>query len=175
MSGNIAIVLVVGAILVLFAGVGAYYIVRYMRGSIKLRLLKKGFDAGEKVAGSFEVLTRKAIEGRRLYVALIGEEVTRRRQGDSTRTSRREIFRREETLEEARSFGAGERGEYNFEIETPSAAGGGFGDSTLGKVLETGVSLLGGGRRYLRWKVEVRLDAKGVDLGASKRITVNFG
>jgi len=174
MLANVAGFVIIGVILVVVVLVAGYYILRYMRGSIKVVLSKSGFNPGEKVAGTFELKTRKMIEARRLYAALVGEEVTKERRGDKTRTRRREIYRDEQTLDEARTFAAGETLEYSFELTAPSVDGPDFLDSPLGQVLKTGVSLLSGRRRYLRWKVEVRLDAKGIDLRSSKRITLNM-
>jgi len=174
MLANVAGFVIGGVILVVVVLVAGYYILRYMRGSIKVALPKSGFNPGEKVAGTFELKTRKMIEARRLYAALVGEEVTKERHGDKTRTRRREIYRDEQTLEETRTFAAGETLGYNFELTVPSVDGPDFLDSPLGQALKTGVSLLSGRRRYLRWKVEVRLDAKGIDLSSSKRITLNI-
>ena len=53
-----------------------YYVVRFMRGSIKLSLARTMFNQGDTIAGSFELLTKKAIEGNKLVVSLIGVKVT---------------------------------------------------------------------------------------------------
>jgi len=89
MLANVAGFVIGGVILVVVVLVAGYYILRYMRGSIKVALPKSGFNPGEKVAGTFELKTRKMIEARRLYAALVGEEVTKERHGDKTRTRRR--------------------------------------------------------------------------------------
>lgn len=174
MLANLAGLVIGGVIVIVVVLVAGYYILRYMRGSLKMVLPMNGFDPGEKVAGSFELKTRKIIEARRLYAALVGEEVTKERRGDKTRSRRREIYRDEQTIEETRTFAAGETLEYSFELTAPSVDGPDFLDSALGQALKTGMSLLSGRRRYLRWKVQVRLDAKGIDLSSSKRITLNM-
>ncbi len=167
--------IVIPAILVLgvVLAVG-YFVIRFMRGSIKLILSKNSFNEGEQITGSFELTTRKEIEGNRLYVMLVGKEVSKEGSGDKTRTHTREIYRDEVTIEEAKTFSAGERKNYDFQLSTPASAGPDFSSSPLGKTLKVGMELLGGRRSYLRWVVEARLDAKGVDLTSRKKITVNM-
>ena len=162
-------ILVLGVMLV-----AGYYIIRFMRGSIKITLAKNSFNEGEQIAGSFELTTRKEIVGNRLYVMLVGKEVTKERRGGKTRTRTREIYRDELTIEEAKTFPSGQTMNYDFQLATPSSAGPEFLTSPLGETLKVGMELFGGRRRYLRWMVEVRLDAKGVDLASRKKITVNM-
>ena len=167
--------IVIPAIAVLaVALVAGYYIIRFMRGSIKITLAKNSFSEGEQITGSFELTTRKEIDGNRLYVMLVGKEVTKERHGDKTRTRMREIYRDEVTIEGAKTFSPGQTMKHDFQLATPSSAEPDFLDSSLGKTLKVGMELLGGRRSYLRWIVEARLDAKGVDLVSRKKITVNM-
>jgi predicted small secreted protein len=167
--------IVIPAILVLAVVlVAGYFIIRYMRGTIKITLPKNSFNEGEQITGSFELTTRKEIDGNRLYVMLVGKEVTKERRGDKTRTHTREIYRDELTIEEAKTFPSGQTMNYDFQLATPSSAGPDFLSSPLAKTLKVGIQLLGGRRSYLRWLVEVRLDAKGVDLASRKKITINM-
>ncbi len=167
--------IVIPAILVLAVVIVAgYYFIRFTRGSIKITLAKNSFNEGEQITGSFELTTRKEIDGNRLYVMLVGKEVTKERRGDKTRTHTREIYRDELTIEEAKTFPAGQTMNYDFQLATPSSAGPDFLSSPLGKTLKVGMELLGGRRSYLRWIVEARLDAKGVDLSSRKKVTVNM-
>ena len=167
--------IVIPAVIVLVVAlIAGFYIIRFMRGSIKMTLTKNSFSPGEQLTGSFELITRKEIDGNRLFVSLIGKEVTKERHGDKTRTRTREIYRDEVTIEDAKIFAAGATANYNFELATPSSSGPDFLDSTLGKTLKVGMELLGGRRTHLQWMVEARLDAKGVDLAAQKKITLNM-
>ncbi len=168
---KIAIPVIVVLALVLVA---VYYIIRFMRGSIKITLAKNSFNEGDQITGSFELTTRKEIEGNRLYVMLVGKEVTKERRGDKTITHTREIYRDEVTIEDAKIFSAGQTTNYDFQLATPSSSGSDFLSSPLGKTLKVGMELLGGRRSYLKWVVEARLDAKGVDLVSRKKITVNM-
>ena len=167
--------IVIPAILVLAVVlVAGYFIIRYMRGSIKITLAKNSFNEGEQITGSFQLTTRKEIDGNRLYVMLVGKEVTKEGRGDKTSTHTREIYRDELTIEEAKTFPSGQTMDYDFQLATPSSAGPDFLTSPLGKTLKVGMELLAGRRSYLRWIVEVRLDAKGVDLASRKKIAVNM-
>ena len=173
MSGSSVMLIVIAVLVVIAAPVAVYFILRYMRGSIRVTLPRTAFNPGEKVSGSFQLKVRKNIEGNRLYTVLIGQEVTKVRQGDSTRTQTREVYRSEVTLETVRAFSAGETHRYDFEIAAPTAQEPEFLNSPLGQSLKAGLELLGGQRRYLRWRIEVRLDAKGIDLASSRRISIN--
>jgi len=174
MSGDVVTIVIVGALILAALIVAGYYLLRFLRGRIKIRLPKYAFNTGEKVTGTFDLKIRKPIEGNRLYAALIGEEEIRERRGDKTRTHRNEVFRNEQTLEQSKSFIAGWSQRYNFELSTPSAQEPDFLNSSLGKTLKMGIELLSNTRRRLQWKVVVRLDAKGIDLASKKSISVNM-
>jgi predicted small secreted protein len=174
MSAEILKIAIPAIVLLALVLVAVYYIIRFMRGSIKITLAKNSFNEGEQITGSFELTTRKEIEGNRLYVMLVGKEVTKERRGDKTRTHTREIYRDEVTIEDAKTFSAGQTMNYDFQLATPSSSGSDFLSSPLGKTLKVGMDLLGGRRSYLKWVVEARLDAKGVDLASRKKITVNM-
>lgn len=150
------------------AGAAAYYIARYLKGSITIALPRSSFNAGEAVEGSFELLARREISGNALTAALVASETTTERdfKGRSRRHTR-EIFRTGQTVEQARVYPAGYKGSYNFRITLPDgqfAAGGPMLGGTLGFLL--------GANRRVSWKVEVRLDAAGVDLASSEKIYV---
>lgn len=160
--------------------IGGYYVMRYRRGSVKLMLSRRGFGPGETVTGTFEMTTRQEIEGKRLYAALVGEEVTREPHRSSsdgrqtTRTHTREIYRDEHTIEQDVTYPAGHVIKREFELTAPTSSGQGSLQSPLGKTFQLGMELLGGRRTDLRWTVEVRLDAKGIDLSTSENVTVNL-
>lgn len=169
----------VTAAIVVVALIGGYYIMRYRRGSVEVILSKHGFNPGEKVRGTFKMTTRQDIEGKRLYAAFVGEEVTRHHHGDSsgsesTRTDTKEIYRDEYTIEEGVNYPAGQTIEREFELTAPTSSGQGSLESPLGKTVQLGMELFGGHRTDLRWTVEVCLDAKGIDLAGSENVTVEL-
>ena len=166
----IAVLLVIGV-----AAVIAYYVARFMRGTIRLTMAHTAFNPGDPISGSFELHTKKAVEGNRLIVSLIGTQVTRTRGNDGEmRTRTREIYRDEVLLEEARSYEAGARATHNFEIAAPDMHSAEFMDSALGQALSAALSLISNKSTRIKWRVEARLDARGVDLAASKAVSLNI-
>ena len=161
--------LLVFAALAAVAGVAAYYIARYLKGSITINLPRTAFNGGEQVEGSFQLLTRKEVNANNLTAALVATEVTKERgyKGRTT-THTREIYRSGQTLEHARVYPAGYQASYNFKIAAPESTQPFGQDSALG----TAMGMLSGFGRRIDWRVEVRLDAEGVDLAASRKISV---
>ncbi len=144
-----------------------------MRGSIKLHLLRTTFSPGDAITGYFELQTKKAIEGNKLTVSLIGTQVTKTREGGKTRTRSREIYREELLLEGENTYRAGHRDRYDFDMVAPDSNAPQFMNSPLGQALTSALRALGGNRSRLDWRVEARLDARGVDLAASAKVTIN--
>jgi hypothetical protein len=163
---------VVGGVIL---SIAAYYILRFLRGSIKLSLPKTIFNPGEAITGSFELQTKKDLEGNKLLVSLIGTEITKSYHNGKQRTHTHEIYRDSVVVEEARPYSAGYLANYTFSIPTPDskAPASELLNSTIGKTLTTAFQLLGNRSSQLKWKIEARLDAKGVDLATSKPISIN--
>lgn len=151
----------------------AYYIARFLRGTITLELPRAVFSPGDTITGSFDLHTKKSIHGNRLIVSLIGVQVTKTYENGKTRTRSREIYRDEFLVEEARSYPAGYTATHTFEISTPNMQSPEFLKSTVGQALTAAFRLLGDRSAHLKWKVEARLDAKGVDLATAKSISIN--
>jgi hypothetical protein len=179
MPNNLILILILAAIGVVMAIVAGYYVVRFMRGSIKITMVRTGYNAGETITGSFELHTKKPIEGNKLTVSLICQEVTRTRRGGKTRTHTEEVYRDEKIIEEARMYHPGHKATHQFEIKAPDFGSGRVPaevtDSPVFQAIGMAARFLGSSRSYLKWRVEARLDAKGVDLAASKKVTVNVG
>ncbi len=159
---------------VLIVAVIAYFVIRFMRGSIKLSLPQTAFEPGQPITGGFELITKKTIEGHKLIVSLIGTQVTEFYEDGKKRTRTREIYRNEVLVEEARTYPAGHTAQHEFEIPTPNTGSSDFMNSALGQTLVGALRLLSDSRTRLKWKVQARLDAKGVDLAATKRVYINM-
>jgi len=175
MPDNLVLILVLAAVGAVLAIVAGYYVVRFMRGSIKLTMVRTSFNPGDAITGSFELHTKKPIEGNKLTVSLIGTQVTKTRQGGKTRTRSHEVYRDEKVLEEATRYPAEHRSTHEFEITAPNSNAPDFANSPVFQALAGAMRMLSSRQSYLKWRVEARLDAKGVDLAASKKITVNVG
>ena len=170
----IAVILIITVVVVIVAAIVTYYVLRFMRGSIKLTLLRTAFNPGETISGSFDLQTKKTIEGKKLVVRLIGTKKTTTGHGDNKKTRTEEIYRDEVVLEGEKQYPAGHAATHEFEINTPNTGSSDFMNSALGQALTGAMRLLSDRRTRLKWKVEARLDAKGIDLAASKTISINM-
>jgi len=147
MSGTTILILVLVGLGAVVAAVITYYVLRWMRGSLKIHLPQTGFRPGDVIAGRIDLRVKKPIEGNRLYVGLVGTEVTRTRGSDGrTRSSSREIHRDERTIEEARSYPAGHSASHDFELAAPKMSESDLAGSLLGGALKTAATLLSGRR-----------------------------
>lgn len=175
---NIAIIvlIVLGAVAVAVAGV---FIAKGRKGKMTVTLTKGGYQSGEPVQGTLDVLLKKDLDAQRLFVSLIGEEVEEYRESDGDRRTRtHEIYRDEVDLEPGRVFPAGFQESYSFELiapggdHLPKAASAGILD---GVNLNIGGMSIGNDRRTrLKWKVVGRLDVKGLDVTASRNVQINL-
>lgn len=161
--------LIIAAVIAAVAGAAAYFVARFLKGRIRISLPRASFAAGEMVEGSFALEAKKEIRGNGLLAALVATETYTERdfKGRSHRKTR-EVQRISHTVEAARVYPPGYTANYNFKIGLPAGGLGGDVGAALGGVL----SLLGGFGRRVDWRVEVRLDAEGVDLASSERIHV---
>ena len=150
-----------------------YYVVRCMRGSLKMSLPRTTFNPGDAIEGRFDLQAKQAIQGNKLIASLIGVQTSEYHEHGRTQRRSQEIYRDEVTLEDARLYPAGYTRSYDFRIVVPAAPGSGFVNSSLGKTLAVVLDVIGNRRMQLRWTVEARLDAKGVDLATAKTISIN--
>ncbi len=161
--------LIIGVVLAAVLGAAAYFVARFLKGKIKINMPRDSFSQGETVEGSFELLAKKEIRGNELLAALVAtESYTERDFKGRSRRKTREIYRTGQQVEAGRVYPAGYRADYNFKIALPPGQVGGGGGSLLGGAL----NLLGSFGSRVEWRVEVRLDAEGVDLASSRRIYV---
>ena len=143
---------------------------RMLKGNIKLELAQTSIPADEPVRGSFVVTAKKAIEGNRLFVALIAQETKKWKEGDETKTEKHEIYRDEKQIEGPRQYPAGEVTTHQFELVRPASEEESQPQGTAGKALAFGMSMLSNKTTQVNWYVEVRLDAKGIDLYTSQQV-----
>ena len=98
----------IGAIAVIVLGIIAYFVIRMMKGKVEIELPKRGYNPGEQISGSVNLISRKELKMNRFYVALIGYELIERTDSDGNRKTRKnEIYRYEHNLAEAGSLRAG--------------------------------------------------------------------
>ena len=175
MPENTSLIVICTILGLLLVGVIAYFVMRFLRGSIKLTMPQTSFGAGQMISGSFDLMTKKSIQGNQLFVTLRGVKETKIRDGEKTRTRRDEIYCDQVTLEDAREYPAGYSAKYDFQISTPNVQSPEFMNSGVGQALVSAFRLLSDRRTRIKWRVEARLDAKGIDLAASKSVQLNLG
>ncbi len=168
------IVAIVAGVVVL--AIIAYFIARFLRGTIKLTLVRTAFNPGDTITGSFDLHAKKAIEGNKLVVRLIGTQITEtsREEKTGTDTDSKEIYRDEVVVEGARAYPAGHMATHQFEIATPQTQTPEFLNSTTGQILSSALRFATNNSTRIKWQIEVRLDAKGIDLATSKPVTINI-
>jgi len=169
-SGILIVVLFAGGLL----GVITYHVTRFLRGSITITLPRTAYMPGEVLSGSLELHAKKAIVGNRLTVSLVGLEVTRVRANGKTSTQTSEIYRDEVVLEDAASYPPGHRSQHFFTLAVPNPRAPELPDVPMAQALETAVKLFGNCGSRQKWRLEARLDAKGVDLVASRPLSIEL-
>lgn len=185
---NVGMVIVVVVLVIIVGAIAAFYVIRTMKGKLEIDLAKTGFNSGEPVEGSVTLTTRKSLELRRLYVALIGYQIIEHYDSDGQRKTRKnEIYRDEFNLEEGQSIPSGYQKTYEFSLVAPgnkSSAGGAMANDHPGSALVNAVGsavktlgalgAFGTSSSRLEWKVEARADLPGVDIANSKNVRVNM-
>ena len=178
---------VIGVLVLVVVAIAAYYILRFMKGKLELHLSHSSATSGEPIQGSVRVEAKKELHGR-LKVSLVCVEEYREyksnhgdddEEGDREEVNREEIFRKEHILEKTGTFSPGDPQEYQFEMIVPHASdftgrgSGSAGRGLVGTMLSM-ADASGHDRREYHWHVEARLDVKGVDLFAKKRVNVRL-
>ncbi|MFK0569983.1 hypothetical protein [Endozoicomonas sp.] len=174
MTDNPTVMIVSAVVVIILVATAAYYIIRFLRGSIKLLLPRTVFNPGDAIVGSFDLHTKKAIPGNQLIISLIGiEKVKRRKEDGGFETYSEEVYRDDVLLEESRVYPAGYKTTHEFEISIP---GEGEEESSgpAFQALATAFSMLSQRSVTLSWKVEARLDAEGVDLATAQSVSINI-
>ncbi len=173
MSDSNVIILIVAIVGAIIIGVGVFFLLRFLRGTIKVYLPVTSFNPGEEINGKFDLQVKKPIHGKRLVVSLIGTQHIRSRKGEESNTRTQEIFRQESVLEANTDYRAGFTQSYNFSIVIPNAGKTGIIDNPLAQSLVAFANMANRSRIEMRWKVEARLEAKGIDLVGNKKVNVN--
>lgn len=171
MDGTAWFLIVIAVVVLAFVGYG---MARRARGSIELTLPKTAFEPGEAIRGTFVLHTKKPIEAQRLVVTLTATEVTETTEDGKASSRSNQVFRDERVLEEARAYTAETRETRDFEIGVPNPEPPEAPASPIGRTALMALRAVSRSRTHLRWRLEVRLVAKGIDLVASKQVSVNL-
>lgn len=178
--------IVIAVFVLILGGIAAYYLARFMKGKLALELSRNSASSKELITGRVTLEAKKDIRGL-LKVSLVGREKRTRRDHDGdSETEYVEVYRYDHILEETRSFEAGFRQDYGFDLLAPTSAevrsGGGaikaaantMGDGAMGGVLKAAAGAADFMAGRVDWHVESMLDADGVDLFTKEKCTVNL-
>jgi len=171
MDGAVWILIIVAVLVLAFVGYG---MARRARGSIELSLPKTAFEPGETIRGSFVLHAKQPIEARRLVVSLTATEVTKTTEDGKTKSRSRQAFRDERVLADERAYAAETRETHEFEIDVPNPERPEALGSPVAGAAFAALRAMSRSRTHLRWRLEVRLAAKGIDLVAAKQVSVNL-
>jgi len=171
MDGTVWFLIVIAV--VALAAIG-YGMARRARGSIELTLPDAAFDPGEAIRGTFVLHAKKPIEGERLVVSLTATEVTETTEDGKPRSHAKQVFRDERVLDEARVYAAGTRETREFEVGVPDPDLPDASAPPIGGAARSALKAMSRSKTQLRWRLEVRLVAKGIDLVASRPVSVNL-
>ena len=189
-AGNTQAALIMGGIgAAIIVPIVLYFTFRMLKGSLKVELDQKNVSSGQAITGKLHLHTKKAIHCDRLFIALIGERERRRSRSSSNSSNSTywdEFYRDEVDVWIDQPLHAGMRESMNFEMQAPTegqAMNTGQAiqkaaeevDNEIAKTLMQGVGTVAsalGGRK--RWRVVTRLETKGVDLAASKKLHVSL-
>ena len=153
---------------IVIIGIITYYVIRFLKGSLKINLEKNYFYFGDEINGTIKLKAKKIIESDRFLVALVEEEL--RSTGKSSRWV--EISRIEKTLEGKRNYPMNFSNSYSFKFLIPEIAKENLNSEFNLNIMNGFFKIL---KRYRRWRIISRVDATGVDLFSSKVISIKNG
>ena len=158
------------------AGVGLFFYLKFRKGSVALRLTGNSFAVGDTVDGVLAVTCRQDLFVDQIAVSLVCVAHWQSSYYDNegkrkTRNHSEEQLRREYELARGVSLTAGTNQEFPIDFQVPQSARSFRSDSSSGGMLGNVFRQLGSSHRY-GWKLEARLDMKGLDLTTSQRVSI---
>ncbi|BCS95401.1 hypothetical protein DSLASN_10330 [Desulfoluna limicola] len=161
--------LVAGLMVSVVAGIIILFVLRKLKGSLRIVMARTAFDSGGDIEGQVGVQIRKETLGNVLTVALVASEVTTRFEEKKRTTHTREVYRDQYELEGRRTYAPGHESTHDFKLTIPATNN---PDPKFGGAMAAFTRSIGDRQTRIEWAVESRLDAQGVDLVAKKIISV---
>ncbi|MGC9310209.1 MAG: hypothetical protein ACP5E4_00630 [Candidatus Aenigmatarchaeota archaeon] len=141
-----------------------------LKGSLHIYPEKTAYVGGEMVSGKFELTCKKEVVSNKLYASVYAEkQQTSFSSGDKQKTWVK-IYENQQTIEKATTYPAGHNKTYKFGIALPKS----LSENKEGvfAAIDKAKSMLF--QDKVRWWLEVRLDAKGLDLSKKQGLVVSF-
>ena len=162
---------VVLALLAVVWGVVAGVVVqRYRKGKLVIRVVKARLGRGREITGLIKVLAYQPIASQELKISLIAVtecEVASGSAGGRRSTIAKEVFRKELTVTGPGYYRAGQEKEFEFAVPSPTVN---EANSLIDRCRRPSF-LLDSSTGKIRWCLDARLCAKGVDLTKTKVIS----
>lgn len=178
MPNNIILFLFLGLFLGVIGWILYVFLAKHLKGELKIQIIKRNYNFGETITGSFRLHAKQEIIGEDLSIHLVAYKRESSYGSDGKRHTRRvEFARYSQNLESGVTYDMGLKREYDIKMTIPSHDDVfgkqnelDFGDSTLGKLAK--FALGNTKRSQLSWQLQVDLEAKGLDIHAKKDIFV---
>jgi sporulation-control protein spo0M len=172
-KNQVIVYLICGGLGVVVIGIVLYYILRWLKGSVRLEVENRAYRPGDIIHGVVHLKCRQSVEANRFFVALVCHQVTHERHEGKNRTHRHEVMRQEVDVAPPGPIAAGTEQRFEFAIPIPGPqAPLTTGNQTVDTVLRAVAGL--GSNRRLEWSLEARVEARGVDLAQRRRISINL-
>ena len=151
---------------------------KYLKGEIKINLIKRNYIFWEIITGTFRLHAKKEIVWDELSIHLVAYRRETSYTKDGGKQSRKvEFVRYSQSVESGVRYEMWLKKEYDIKIQIPSKdkiflgqSEIDFGDGTLGKLAK--FALTNTKRTQLSWQVQVDLEAEGLDIHGKKDIFV---
>lgn len=161
---------VLALLAVIWVVVAGVVVQRYRKGKLVIRVLKARLGRGREITGVIKVLAYQPIAGQELKISLVAKaecEVESGSAGGGTSTISKEVFRKDLTVTGQRDYQAGQKKEFKFAIPSPTVN---EANSLIDRCGRSSF-LLGSNTGKIRWFLDARLCATGVDLTKTKVIS----
>lgn len=174
------IILIVVVLCSVLFGIGLYFLLRFLKGSLKFKLSKTSFadNTDNIIEGGLELKAKSNIDSNNLFVALVCYEIRTNYYNGRRSTSKVEIFRSEQVLDGKKVYNKGFKNIYNFKIPFPQNPSQKLGNISVGNEMANNLlnNIISFAKRSnnLKWKLEARLDASGVDLFSSQKVYLTY-
>jgi hypothetical protein len=167
---------ILGIFVAVFVSIGIYYLLRFLKGSIKIYIPSQTMFFGEEIKGQITVVAKKEINANRIMVSLVCEEKHRSHSRHGSNTHWEEIYRKDFVLANSLMLPQATTRSYEFSVLTPTDSNVRSMPNFNNEMVNSLVSAFSGMMTMpKRWCIEARVDATGVDLKSRQYITLNQG
>lgn len=179
MPDNIILYLFLGIIAWVFSAIFLTAFAKFLKGKIRIKLLKKTYNYGEEIKWTFTLHSKKTIMWEDLSIHLIGYVQETSYSSKWQRNTRQVEFARfSQNVESATQYVAGMKRDYDINVKIPNIEEifsqdqiPDLWDGMLGKLAK--YALTTSKKKNYTWEVRVNLEAKWLDISSNKQIFIS--